>query len=150
MDCVRGSGRWGGGRAGNDGGQHRVSRVVETKVGPRRPAHKQRIGCSTTSQIPRRSSARCCEMLLVLSKLGGYFGSQGDGKPGVTVLWRGRSSLYETVETLSAHKHVLSRGDSSRTMRYCGRYFTAARDRVDQCAPHDSRDEPSSSIPGNL
>ena len=52
-------------------------------------------------------------MLRVLSKLGGYFGPQGDGKPSVTALWRGWSSLYETVETLSAHKHVLSPGDSS-------------------------------------
>jgi hypothetical protein len=49
----------------------------------------------------------------MLGKLGGHLGRKGDGEPGVTVLWRGWGSLYETVETLRAHKHSLGLGDSS-------------------------------------
>lgn len=53
------------------------------------------------------------EVVRMLGKLGGHLGRKGDGEPGVTVLWRGWSSLYETVATLRAHKHVLSQCDSS-------------------------------------
>ncbi|RCN55840.1 IS4 family transposase [Acidiferrobacter thiooxydans] len=53
------------------------------------------------------------DMVRMLGRLGGHLGRKGDGEPGVTVLWRGWTSLYETVETLRAHKHVLSPRDSS-------------------------------------
>jgi len=53
------------------------------------------------------------EVVRMLGRLGGHLGRKGDGEPGVTVLWRGWSSLYETVETLRAHKHFLGLCDSS-------------------------------------
>ena len=53
------------------------------------------------------------DMVRMLGRLGGHLGRKGDGEPGVTVLWRGWTSLYETVETLRAYKHVLSPRDSS-------------------------------------
>ena len=53
------------------------------------------------------------EVVRMLGTLGGHLGRKGDGEPGVTVLWRGWSSLYETVATLRAHKHVLSQCDLS-------------------------------------
>jgi hypothetical protein len=51
------------------------------------------------------------EGVRMLGKLGGHLGRKGDGEPGVTVLWRGWTSLYGTVETLRAYKHSL--GNSS-------------------------------------
>jgi hypothetical protein len=53
------------------------------------------------------------EVVRMLGKLGGHLGRKGDGEPGVTVLWRGWTSLYETVETLRAYKHSLGLGNSS-------------------------------------
>ncbi|MGA2348121.1 MAG: IS4 family transposase [Candidatus Sulfotelmatobacter sp.] len=53
------------------------------------------------------------EVVRMLGKLGGHLGRKGDGEPGVTVLWRGWTSLYETVETLRAHKQFLGLGNSS-------------------------------------
>ena len=53
------------------------------------------------------------EVVRMLGKLGGHLGRKGDGEPGVTVLWRGWTSLYGTVETLRAYKHSLGLGDSS-------------------------------------
>ena len=53
------------------------------------------------------------EVVRMLGKLGGHLGRKGDGEPGVTVLWRGWTSLYGTVETLRAYKHTLGRGNSS-------------------------------------
>jgi len=52
------------------------------------------------------------EVVRMLGKLGGHLGRKGDGEPGVTVLWRGWTSLYGTVETLRAYKHSLRRGNS--------------------------------------
>jgi Transposase Tn5 dimerisation domain len=49
----------------------------------------------------------------MLGKLGGHLGRKGDGEPGVTVLWRGWTSLYATVETLRAYKHSLASGNLS-------------------------------------
>jgi hypothetical protein len=48
------------------------------------------------------------EMVRMLGKLGGHLGRKCDGEPGVTVLWRGWTSLYETVETLRAHNEFLA------------------------------------------
>jgi Transposase DNA-binding/Transposase Tn5 dimerisation domain len=53
------------------------------------------------------------EVVRMLGKLGGHLGRKGDGEPGVTVLWRGWTSLYGTVETLRAYKHSLGLGNSS-------------------------------------
>ena len=52
------------------------------------------------------------EMVRMLGRLGGHLGRKGDGEPGVTVLWRGWTSLYETVETLRALKQVVNPRDS--------------------------------------
>ena len=52
------------------------------------------------------------EMVRMLGKLGGHLGRKCDGEPGVTVLWRGWTSLYETVETLRAHNEFLALRDS--------------------------------------
>ncbi len=52
------------------------------------------------------------DMVRMLGRLGGHLGRKGDGEPGVTVLWRGWTSLYETVETLRAHKQVVNPCDS--------------------------------------
>ena len=53
------------------------------------------------------------EMVRMLGKLGGHLGRKCDGEPGVTVLWRGWTSLYETVETLRAHNEFLGLSHSS-------------------------------------
>jgi hypothetical protein len=53
------------------------------------------------------------EVVRMLGKLGGHLGRKGDGEPGVTVLWRGWTSLYGTVETLRAYKKYLAQGNSS-------------------------------------
>ena len=52
------------------------------------------------------------EMVRMLGRLGGHLGRKGDGEPGVTVLWRGWTSLYETVETLRALQQVVNPRDS--------------------------------------
>ena len=44
------------------------------------------------------------EAVRMMGRLGGHLGRKGDGEPGVTVLWRGWTSLYETVEALRAYK----------------------------------------------
>lgn len=53
------------------------------------------------------------EVVRMLGKLGGHLGRKGDGEPGVTVLWRGWTSLYGTVQTLRAYKKSLGSGNSS-------------------------------------
>ena len=53
------------------------------------------------------------KVVRMLGKLGGHLGRKGDGEPGVTVLWRGWTSLYATVETLRTYKHSLASGNSS-------------------------------------
>jgi hypothetical protein len=40
------------------------------------------------------------EVVRMLGKLGGHLGRTGDGEPGVLVLWRGWTSLYESIEML--------------------------------------------------
>jgi hypothetical protein len=44
------------------------------------------------------------EAVRLIGRLGGHLGRKGDGEPGVTVLWRGWTSLYETIEALRAYK----------------------------------------------
>lgn len=44
------------------------------------------------------------EAVRMIGRLGGHLGRKGDGEPGVTVLWRGWMSLYETIEALRAYK----------------------------------------------
>ncbi len=62
-----------------------------------------------TKALPPASPAPTLrEMVRMLGKLGGHLGRKCDGEPGVTVLWRGWTSLYETVETLRAHKEFLA------------------------------------------
>jgi hypothetical protein len=53
------------------------------------------------------------EAVRMLGKLGGHLGRKCDNEPGVTVLWRGWTSLYGTVETLRAYKKSLGSGNSS-------------------------------------
>ena len=48
------------------------------------------------------------EAVRMLGRLGGHLGRKCDGEPGVTVLWRGSMSLYETVETLHAYRRSRS------------------------------------------
>lgn len=43
----------------------------------------------------------------LLGRLGGHLGRQGDGEPGMTVLWRDWMRLYEDVVILRAHKAAL-------------------------------------------
>ena len=67
-----------------------------------------------TSALPPDDPAPTLrEVVRMLGKLGGHLGRKGDGEPGVTVLWRGWTSLYGTVETLRAYKKYLRRGNSS-------------------------------------
>ncbi len=67
-----------------------------------------------TKALPPASPAPTLrEMVRMLGKLGGHLGRKCDGEPGVTVLWRGWTSLYETVETLRAHNEFLGRSHSS-------------------------------------
>jgi hypothetical protein len=44
------------------------------------------------------------EAVRMIGRLGGHLGRKGDGEPGVTVLWRGWTSLHETIEALRAYK----------------------------------------------
>ena len=66
----------------------------------------------TRARPPAGPTPTLRDMVRMLGRLGGHLGRKGDGEPGVTVLWRGWTSLYETVETLRAHKQVLSPCDS--------------------------------------
>ena len=67
-----------------------------------------------TKALPPASPAPTLrEMVRMLGKLGGHLGRKCDGEPGVTVLWRGWTSLYETVETLRAHNEFLGLSNSS-------------------------------------
>jgi hypothetical protein len=67
-----------------------------------------------TKALPPASAAPTLrEMVRMLGKLGGHLGRKCDGEPGVTVLWRGWTSLYETVETLRAHNEFLGLSNSS-------------------------------------
>jgi hypothetical protein len=67
----------------------------------------------TKALPPENPAPTLREVVRMLGKLGGHLGRKGDGEPGVTVLWRGWTSLYGTVETLRAYKHTLGRGNSS-------------------------------------
>ncbi len=67
-----------------------------------------------TKALPPASPAPTLrQMVRMLGKLGGHLGRKCDGEPGVTVLWRGWTSLYETVETLRAHNEFLGLSHSS-------------------------------------
>jgi hypothetical protein len=67
-----------------------------------------------TKALPPASPAPTLrQMVRMLGKLGGHLGRKCDGEPGVTVLWRGWTSLYETVETLRAHNEFLGLSNSS-------------------------------------
>ena len=67
-----------------------------------------------TQALPPASPAPTLrERVRMLGKLGGHLGRKCDGEPGVTVLWRGWTSLYETVETLRAHNAFLGLSHSS-------------------------------------
>jgi hypothetical protein len=67
-----------------------------------------------TKALPPASPAPTLrEVVRMLGKLGGHLGRKCDGEPGVTVLWRGWTSLYETVETLRAHNEFLGLSHSS-------------------------------------
>ncbi len=56
----------------------------------------------------RHSPPTLREAVRMLGRLGGHLGRKCDGEPGVTVLWRGSMSLYETVESLRAYKRSRS------------------------------------------
>ncbi|MHB1781031.1 IS4 family transposase [Acidithiobacillus sp.] len=62
----------------------------------------------TKALAPTDPAPTLREMVRMLGRLGGHLGRKGDGEPGVLVLWRGWTSLYETVETLRAHKEFLA------------------------------------------
>jgi Transposase Tn5 dimerisation domain len=53
------------------------------------------------------------EAVRMIGRLGGHLGRKADGEPGVTVLWRGWMSLYETVEALRAYKQSQGLNNSS-------------------------------------
>ncbi len=61
----------------------------------------------------------------MIGGLGGHLGRKCDGEPGMIVLWRGLTRLYEDVEMLLACKQ-LGRINSSSSMQYCGRHFDAS------------------------
>jgi hypothetical protein len=42
----------------------------------------------------------------MLGSLGGHLGRKCDGEPGMTVIWRGWISLYETVIALRAAREA--------------------------------------------
>jgi hypothetical protein len=53
---------------------------------------------------PPLQPATLREVIRMIGRLGGHLGRKRDGEPGVTVLWRGWASLYETIEALRAYK----------------------------------------------
>jgi Transposase DNA-binding/Transposase Tn5 dimerisation domain len=53
------------------------------------------------------------EAVRMIGRLGGHLGRKGDGEPGVTVLWRGWASMYETIEALRAYKQSQGLSSSS-------------------------------------
>jgi hypothetical protein len=55
-----------------------------------------------TQPPPQPATLR--EVVRMIGRLGGHLGRKGDGEPGVTVLWRGWASMYETIEALRAYK----------------------------------------------
>ena len=67
----------------------------------------------TRALPPAHPAPTLREVVRMLGRLGGHLGRKCDGEPGVTVLWRGWTSLYETVETLRAHNELLGLSDSS-------------------------------------
>jgi hypothetical protein len=76
------------------------------------PEEVEALHIRVTKALPPAAPVpRLREVVRMLGKLGGHLGRKGDGEPGVTVLWRGWTSLYATVETLRAYKHSL--GNSS-------------------------------------
>jgi hypothetical protein len=42
----------------------------------------------------------------MIGSLGGHLGRKGDGEPGMTVIWRGWISLYETVIAFRAARQA--------------------------------------------
>jgi hypothetical protein len=53
------------------------------------------------------------EAVRMIGRLGGHLGRKCDGEPGIIVLWRGLTRLYETAITLRAHKELLGLAHSS-------------------------------------
>ena len=53
------------------------------------------------------------EAIRMLGRLGGHLGRKCDGEPGTTVLWRGMTRLYESIEAMLAYKAFLSAKNAS-------------------------------------
>lgn len=53
-------------------------------------------------KVPPQQSPSLREAVRMLGALGGHLGRKCDGEPGMTVVWRGWMSLYETVIALGA------------------------------------------------
>src|SRR5260370_31757603 len=66
------------------------------------------------------------EVVRMLGKLGGHLGRNGDGEPGVLILWRGWMRLYESVEMLHSLQSA-GLGAARLPMRYCGPPFEPAQ-----------------------
>jgi hypothetical protein len=61
----------------------------------------QALHLRVTKALPLAAKALTLrEVVRMLGKLGGHLGRKGDGEPGVLVLWRGWTSLYESIEML--------------------------------------------------
>ena len=67
-----------------------------------------------TRRRPQPASLR--EVVRMIGRLGGHLGRKGDGEPGVTVLWRGWSELYETIDS-TARLQTIPGPDSTRADR---------------------------------
>ena len=76
--------------------------------------------------LPPAKSPSLCEAVRMLGSLGGHRGRKCDGVPGMTVIWRGWISLYETVIALRAAREA-GLINTSGPMLYCGRNLTAAK-----------------------
>ena len=56
--------------------------------------------------LPPAKSPSLREAVRMLGSLGGHLGRKCDGEPGMTVIWRGWISLYETVIALRAAREA--------------------------------------------
>jgi hypothetical protein len=63
---------------------------------------------ATKTIIPQGSNITLRDAVRMIGGLGGHLGRKCDGEPGITVLWRGMVSLYESIETLHAYKTALA------------------------------------------
>jgi hypothetical protein len=63
--------------------------------------------------LPPAATPKLREVVRMIGSLGGHLGRKCDGEPGMTVLWRGWTRLYEDVRMLRILKSILRPSNSS-------------------------------------